>query len=301
MKFKETSWMAQRRGVAFAAALLLLPGGVMAGEAIDTTLPMPADGLVRVENLAGTVELSAWDRAEAQVRGETGDSVEELIIRETSNGILVEVRNRKNERNIDGTELYLRIPAGARIEAEGVSSDFSVRGNRGESVEIRTVSGDLEVEAETDRLDLNSVSGDIEFVGSADRTSVEAVSGDVTLSGIDGEVKVSTVSGDLSLESGVVSRGQFESVSGELRLELALADEARLSCESMSGDVEIRLPADQQAAFSAQSYSGSIRTDFGEVARASRGPGSSLEAQVGANGTRIRLETFSGDIAIRAR
>jgi DUF4097 and DUF4098 domain-containing protein YvlB len=86
-----------------------------------------------------------------------------------------------------------------------------------------------------------------------------------------------------------------------LRLDLALADEGRLSCESMSGDVEIRLPAEQQAAFSAQSYSGNVRSDFGEVARTARGPGSMLEAQIGANGARIRLETFSGDIAIRAR
>ena len=301
MNLKVMKCMAQRCGAGFALALLLLPGGATAGEAVDTTLAMPADGLVRVENLAGKVEFSAWDRAEVQVRGETGDSVEELIIRETANGILVEVRNHKNQRNIDGTDLYLRIPAGARIEGEGVSSDFLVRDNRGESIEIRTVSGDLEIEAETGRLELNSVSGDIEFVGRAERASVEAVSGDVTLSGLNGEVKVSTVSGDLSLESGDISRGQFESVSGELRLELALADEGRLSCESMSGDVEIRLPAAQEAAFSAQSYSGSIRSDFGEVARASRGPGSLLEAQIGANAARIRLETFSGDIAIRGR
>ena len=301
MNLKQMKGLAQRHGVGFAFALLLLPGGAMAGETIDTTLAMPADGLVRVENLAGRVEFSAWDRAEAQVRGEAGDSVEEVIIRETSNGILVEVRNRKNQRNIDGTDLYLRIPAGARIEAEGVSSDFSVRDNRGESIDIRTVSGDLEIEADTARLELHSVSGDIEFVGRSGRTSVEAVSGDVTLSGTDGEVKVSTVSGDLTLESGAVSRAQFESVSGELRLDLALADEGRLSCESMSGDVEIRLPAEQQAAFSAQSYSGNVRSDFGEVARTARGPGSMLEAQIGANGARIRLETFSGDIAIRAR
>ncbi|MEJ2383359.1 MAG: DUF4097 family beta strand repeat-containing protein [Xanthomonadales bacterium] len=293
--------MTWRLGAGFAFALLLLPGGAIAGETVDTTLAMPADGLVRVENLAGLVELSAWDRAEAQVRGETGDSVEEIIIRETANGILVEVRNRKNERTVDNTELYLRIPAGARIEAEGVSSDFRVRGNRGEAIDLRTVSGDLEVEAETDRLELHSVSGDVEFVGRAGRTAVEAVSGDVTLSGSAGEVKVSTVSGDLTLEGGEISRGQFESVSGELRLELSLADEGRLSCDSMSGDVEIRLPAAQEAAFSAQSYSGNIRSDFGDVARASRGPGSSLDTQIGDNGARVRVETFSGDVAIRAR
>lgn len=301
MKLHHVHRSARRAGACLALALLLLPATAGAGEPIDRTLSMPPDGLVRVENLAGSVEFSAWDKAEAQVRGEAGDSVEEIIIRETSNGILVEVRNRKNERNIDSTELYLRIPAAARIEGEGVSSDFSVTGSRGASIEIRTVSGDVEVEAETERLDLQSVSGDIDFVGNAGRTAVEAVSGDVTLSGVDGELHVSTVSGDFSLVTERIARGQFETVSGEMRLDLSLADEGRLSCDSMSGDVEIRLPEDQQAGFSAQSYSGSIRSDFGEVGRVSRGPGSVLEAQVGSNGARIRLETFSGDIAIRAR
>jgi DUF4097 and DUF4098 domain-containing protein YvlB len=290
-----------RPGAWLVASLWLLPAAAFAGEDIDTTLAMPADGLVRVENLAGHVELTAWDRAEAQVRGTAGSGVEEVIVRETSNGILVEVRNRKNQRNIDGTELYLRIPAAARIEAEGVSSDFRVKGSEGESIEIHTVSGDLEVDAQTVRLDLNSVSGDIDFTGGAQRATIEAVSGDVTLSGTDGEVRVSTVSGDLSLVTGVIARGQFESVSGEMRLELSLADDGRLSCDSMSGDVEIRVPAAQQAAFSAQSFSGNIRSDFGEVGRVSRGPGSVVEAQVGDNGARIRVETFSGDIAIRAR
>jgi len=300
MRLHDTTRIAGRSAAWLAAALFLLPAAASAGQEIDATLAMPADGLVRVENLAGHVELAAWDRAEVQVRGEAADDVEEVVVRETSNGVLVAVRNRKGQRNIKGTDLYLRIPA-ARIEAEGVSADFRVKGSRGESIDVRTVSGDLEVEAETARLDLHSVSGDIGFSGRAARTTVEAVSGDVTLSGVDGEIKASTVSGDLSLVGGELSRGQFESVSGELRLELALAGEGRLSCDSMSGDVELRLPAAQQANFSAQSFSGTIRSDFGEVGRVARGPGSMLDAQVGSNGARIRLETFSGDISIRAR
>ena len=46
MNLMEMKWMAQRRGAGFAFALLLLPGGAIAGEAVDTTLTMPADGLV---------------------------------------------------------------------------------------------------------------------------------------------------------------------------------------------------------------------------------------------------------------
>lgn len=278
----------------------MLPSAVLADTDIDQTISMAADGLVQVENLAGNVEFTAWDRDEAQVRGEAGDSVEEVIIRETSSGVLVKIRNRKNERNMDGTDLHLRIPAKASIEAEGVSSDFTIRGSEGAAITIGTVSGDVEVEANAERVDLNSVSGEVEFSGSAKRVNAESVSGDVTLYGVEGEVRASTVSGDLTLEGDKLSRGQFETVSGDMVLSVAVAEDGRLSCDAMSGDVQLRLPASQEAAFNAQSYSGSIRSDFGKVVSVSRGPGSMLDEQVGDNSARIRVETFSGDITLRS-
>ncbi|MBT8049054.1 MAG: DUF4097 domain-containing protein, partial [Gammaproteobacteria bacterium] len=121
------------------------------------------------------------------------------------------------------------------------------------------------------------------------------------LVGPSGEVNVSTVSGDVSLEAGEITRGRYESVSGDMTLTLSLADEGRLSCDSMSGDIKLRLPGSQQAEFTAQSYSGSINSEFGKSDRVSRGPGEILRYRVGDNGAQLRLETFSGDISIRSR
>jgi DUF4097 and DUF4098 domain-containing protein YvlB len=268
---------------------------------IDRALEMPADGLVAVENVAGKVEFIAWDRAEVQVRGEAGDTVEEVEISSTSQGVQVRVVNRKGERRIDGTDLYLRIPEGASVEAETVSADISVSGSRGDAVILRTVSGDLQVDASPRRAELASVSGDVEFDGEVARSSIETVSGEIVIVGAMGEVTASTVSGDVSLEGGEVSLGRFEAVSGDLILSLSLADAGRLTCDSMSGDVNLSLPASQQAEFTAQSFSGSIHTDFGKSARVSHGPGVVLEHREGDNGARIRLESFSGDISIRRR
>lgn len=284
----------------FSAALMIPLAGI-SGEEIDETVEIAADGLVLVDNLAGSIEFVTWDRSAVQIRGEAGDDVEEIEINETSKGVHVRVRNRSGERHIDGTELYIRIPATASIEAEGVSADISVDGSSGESVVLDTVSGDLEVDASVQRIELNSVSGDIEFQGSAQRSLVESVSGEITVVGTGGEIQINTVSGDVSLEAGEVTRGRFEVVSGELTLELALADGGRLGCDSMSGDVTLRLPASQQARFTAQSYSGDIHTDFGQSLRVSKGPGVMLEHLVGDNGADIRLETFSGDISIRSQ
>lgn len=286
---------------ALGAFALMIPLAGFGGVEIDQTVEMPADGLVLVENLAGSVEFSTWDRPEAQIRGEASDDVEEVEITTTSKGVQVRVRNRKGARNIDGTDLYLRIPEAASIEVDSVSTDTTISGSQGERIMVNTVSGDLEIEASPGRLELHSVSGDVEFEGTALRSSVETVSGDIALVGLAGEVNVSTVSGDVTLEAGELTRGRFESVSGDMTLKLSLADGGRLACDSMSSDVELLLPAAQQAEFTAQSYSGSINTDFGDSSRVSKGPGVMLRHREGDNGAQIRLESFSGDISIRTR
>lgn len=295
-----------RRALTLLAALLgaatLVAAPAVAGAVeIDRTLEMPADGLVLVENVAGRIEFIAWDRSEVQVRGEAGDSVEDVEITSTSNGVQVRVINRKGQRRIDSTNLYLRIPEAASVEAETVSADIRLDGSRGERLTLRTVSGDLQVTAAPGRIELNSVSGDVEFQGEVSRSDIKTVSGEIVLVGASGEVTASTVSGDVSLEGGEVTRGRFEAVSGDLVLTLSVADAGRLACDSMSGDVKLSLPVSQQAEFTAQSFSGKIRTDFGQSARVSKGPGVVLEHREGDNGARIRLQSFSGDISIRSR
>jgi DUF4097 and DUF4098 domain-containing protein YvlB len=285
--------------ILISALAFALPLTAMAGEDIDTTLSMPADGLVTVENVAGQVEFATWDRAEVQVRGEAGDSVEKVEINPTSAGVEVRIINRRGERRVDGTDLYLRVPEAASIEAETVSADISVSGSHGESISLHSVSGDVEVDASPQRIDLKSVSGDVEFEGSVPRSAIETVSGEIVVVGADGEISAKTVSGDLSLEAGEVSRGRFEGVSGDLVLSLSMAQNGRLTCDSMSGDIQLSLPADQQGSFEAQSMSGSIRSDFGKSSRVSHGPGVMLEHQEGQGGAKIRAETFSGDISIR--
>lgn len=279
---------------------LVIPLAGFANQEIDQTLDMPADGLVQVENLAGMIEFATWDKSEVQIRGEAGDTVEEVEITTTAKGVQVRVHNRKNKRNTDDTDLFLRVPVAASIEADGVSADISVSGSRGGDILLNTVSGDLEVDASPQRLELHSVSGDVEFEGEVGRSTVETVSGEITIVGASGEVNLSTVSGDVTLEAGALSRGRFESVSGDLNLEASLEDGGRLSCDSMSGDVVLMLPASQQAEFTAQSYSGGINTDFGKSSSVSRGPGVMLQHREGDNGAQVRLETFSGDIVIRA-
>jgi DUF4097 and DUF4098 domain-containing protein YvlB len=288
----------------FRIQILLITCGVItmpalfAESSINETRQMDMEGLVQVENLAGTIDITVWDKAEVSITGDLGEDVNQLEIIESSSGIRISVENRRQSRNIDETHLHLRIPVSASVEAEGVSADISVDGLESASLVMTSVSGDVTAYVEVQRLEVETVSGDVTFRGSSPRSDVETVSGEIELEGIEGEIRVSTVSGDMNLTAKRIDRGRFETVSGQLEIYLDLEEGARLNAESLSGDVRLYLPSDQQAEYTAQTYSGKIRSDFGSVKNKSRGAGSSLSHREGSNGATVRLESFSGDIRI---
>ncbi len=280
---------------------LIAQTSAFAGSMVEELRSMSPDGLVQVENLAGSVEIRAWDKAEVLITGELGDSVEELQIVESSSGLQVIVRNHQNQRNVDESNLQLNVPINASLEVQGVSADISVEGLESERLILESVSGDIEVSAQTQVLEAESISGDVTFVGHTLRASVESVSGEITLQGVEGEFKATTVSGDLQLSGTNINRGRFETVSGDLEIELDLTESGRLKAESMSGDLKLLLPGDQQAEFKARTYSGDISSDFGSAVEKSHGPGSTLSHRAGKNGATISIESFSGDIRIESQ
>ena len=288
------------RGLFLAGALV--PALALAATPIDERRDLAPGGTVTVINVSGEIDVSAWDRPEVHVTGSLGDD-SKLNISDSGRGlrIEVEIEDSSGWGGAGDTELRLRVPADASLSVSGVSSDVRIAGAGGESVFAESVSGDVDVRADCERLELKTVSGDIEFSGSAARTSAEAVSGDVRLAGVEDDLEVSLVSGDLDLDAGVLRRGRFESVSGTLEMRLALADDGHVSVESMSGDVRLDLPPDQAGEFRAQTFSGDIRSDFGKAQRADRGPGVSLEHVAGSGGASLRVESFSGDIQLKRR
>jgi DUF4097 and DUF4098 domain-containing protein YvlB len=284
-----------------ALTTLALTPVVWADQAIDERRALAPDGNVSVENVAGEINVSTWDRDELHLTGTLDDSVEELEITETESGIRIRVKIAEHEHTVRDSDLNLKIPAGASLDLEGVSSDITVEGSHAEHISAASVSGDIEVSAETGQAELSSVSGEISFEGTAQRASAETVSGDMDLQGMTDEVNISTVSGDIEFSAANLNRARFESVSGDLELTIDIDDGGRLTVESMSGEAILHLPAGQTGEFTAQSFSGEIRSDFGKSESESYGPGSRLSHTEGNSGTSIRLESFSGDIRILRR
>ena len=281
-----------------AVLLMLASASAFAGKSVDERWDMDANASVSIENIAGKIEIQGWDRNEAYLTGELGNSVDELEISASDSSLQITVANR-NERNVDSTELKLMVPYGASIDANAVSADIDVSGLDNEKLTASSVSGNVDVSATSQRVSIESVSGDVKFGGHTERISAESVSGDVNLSGISGEVAATTVSGDMELRAGLIDSGKLETVSGDITAVAEISHNGKLSAESMSGDVTMMLPASQSGVFKAESFSGRISTDFGSVSNAKHGPGSHLKYKAGNGGAEVRVESFSGNIKLK--
>lgn len=281
-----------------AISMMLASAPAFAGKSVDESWDIGAGAMVSIENIAGKIEIQGWDRNEAHLTGELGNSVDELEISAGDSSLQIVVSNR-NERNVDSTELKLMVPKSVSIDAMAVSADVDVSGLDNETLTASSVSGNVRVNASSRRVSIESVSGDVGFVGQTARISAESVSGDVDLTGVSGEVSATTVSGDLALQAGSIESGKFETVSGDMMIRTVISGNGKLSAESMSGDVTILLPASQSGVFKAESFSGRISTDFGSVDQAKYGPGSRLKYVAGDGNAEVRVESFSGNIKLK--
>jgi DUF4097 and DUF4098 domain-containing protein YvlB len=199
--------------------------------------------------------------------------------------------------------LVIKVPVGASLDLSAVSANIDVTGIRGAAkIEAESVSGEVSVRStQTDRLDISSVSGDVIFDGEAARADAETVSGDLRLTGVSGDVSVETVSGSAIVRAATVSEFDGSSVSGDIDFDGALAADGRLDVESMSGDVSITLPAATGGRVSAESFSGRLRNDFGIAVEDEDGPGSTMNGKIGNGAASIEIESFSGDVDLRKR
>ena len=287
------------------------------GRPVNERRPLKADARVEVSNVAGLIEVEAWDKNELHLTGRLSEEVEKLEITGNESRLKIEVKLPKRTRNVEDTILRLKVPAGVTLEADGVSADVTVRGLRGE-VEASTVSGDVNIDVGSKKVEARSVSGDVTVNAPSAETRVESVSGDVKLRGVKGEVRGETVSGNVEVRGTTARRIEVQSVSGDLEMDVELTVDAEVEAETMSGDVHLNVPRLPDVDIDLETYSGEIEPsellpgfptkrqrsrhddeddeddeedeDEGrEYSRQGKGPG------------RVRLHSFSGDIVVRKR
>lgn len=282
----------------FLGALFALP--VMA-EDVDETIDAAADGHVHVSNIAGEVTIRGWSRNEVEVTGELGRNVEKLILERDGDKITIKVKvPRRGGHGID-SDLHIQVPQGSSIDVGTVSADIDVEEVRGEQ-SLNTVSGDVSSEADGSDISAESVSGDVEVSGQNKNTEIHAgtVSGDVTVFRAGGVVVAGSVSGDVVVDEGSFQRASLETVNGEIIFHAALRDGGKLQAETVNGDVDVEFADEVSGRYDIDTFNGNIRNCYGpKASRTSKyTPGWELSFEIGDGDARVTVSTLNGDISI---
>jgi DUF4097 and DUF4098 domain-containing protein YvlB len=266
---------------------------------VNESLDAAADGIVSISNIAGSVDVQGWSRDQVEVTGEIGSDIEELIFERDGDEIEIKVKTkRRNSHDIDAN-LAIKIPAGSSLEISTVSADIDVVGVAGEQ-SLESVSGDIETEVRASDIDVNSVSGDLEIEGDNQsmRSRLSSVSGDVDAANLAGEIWAESVSGDVTAVNGVFERASLGTVNGDIVFRAELLNSGRLDVETVNGSVDIEFAGDVSARFDIETFNGDIRNCFGPKAvRVNEyGPGYELSFTEGDGSGRVTIETLNGDL-----
>lgn len=282
----------------------LLAGPVMADK-IDQTLDADPTGTVLISNTSGSVEVSGWSKDSVQVKGTLGDDADKLVFERDGDEILIKVKAPSSSgfwgRKDITSHLKIKVPQGSSLEIATVSADIDTQGVHGEQ-ELQAISGEIDTEIFGENIQIEAVSGDIHVKGNGkdSESEIETVSGDITAIGLAGEIAAGSVSGAVTVRDGSFDRMEFESVNGNIDVHVALREGGRLDIETVNGDVRTRFIGDVSARFDIETFNGDIDSCFGpKPERTDRyAPGLELRFTEGNGDGRVSIETLNGGVDI---
>jgi hypothetical protein len=296
-----------RHDIPLLLCLCLCMGQTFAATPIQLQHATSSAPHISIGNIAGTVNVTAWDRNVVEVTGMLGDGAKPLRITGSNTDLAIKVEaqdgsgwfNWSGDRRMGSTQLELRVPRAAALSINTVSASLLIDGTDGGNLDIHTVSGRVRLNARTPQLKAGSVSGGIELAGHAGQAELQTVSGDILAPALGQTARLQTVSGRIQASGGPWHQLTLSTVSGDVQVSGGMAADGKLAIDSMSGDVQLLLPASTTGTLRASSFSGNLRSDFGSPQSAEHGPGSKLDVRLGDGHATLTIETFSGDLRVR--
>jgi DUF4097 and DUF4098 domain-containing protein YvlB len=224
------------------------------------------------------VDVRAKDEAEAQrIR-------DELDIRVEGRNGLLEARVKQPH---DFSHWLEEVFGKSRM----VSVSFHVRGPKGATGEMSSVSGEARITGTTGPIDISSVSGDVVAEDVSAQVKASAVSGSVEVTHCRGSVHAETVSGDVAVDS-CSGTLRAETVSGTIEANMIAGD---VDASTTSGDVRLR---SIKGAVAASTTSGEINVDHEGGSLDLHSISGDLVAHSAKTSGRLALETISGLVKI---
>jgi DUF4097 and DUF4098 domain-containing protein YvlB len=219
---------------------------------IERTFHTPLPLELEVGIPSGDIEVETTEGEESNITVD-GDErlLEEVEIRHDGNRLVVAYRGKGKFgfslspfTLVFGSELRVRatIPHGGGVKVKTASADTQLGGHFG-PLGINSVSGDVRLRGEVGgAANLKTVSGDADLDRVKGDLSAHTVSGDLRIGPITGSSDLKTVSGDIKLQAVTAGDVRFTSVSGDIEVGIAEGSALDVDAGSTSGDLSSEVP-----------------------------------------------------------
>ena len=282
----------------------LLLAATASAEDINQTLDASADGKVEIYNTAGSVTVEGWPQNAVEVTGTLGEEVDKFIFEREDDTVIVKVKPKKG-RNSGGrsasSHITVRVPQQSSIEVATISAEIDVEGVRGEQ-ELQSVSGSVATQAFTAEIEVETVSGHIDVVGSGEDIEAElsTVSAGIEVRDLSGVIDLESVNGKLEISGGSYSDAAMETVNGRIDFTGNLREGGDLDIETVNGKVVVNLVGSVSAEVDVNTFNGRIRNCFGpEPERTSKyAPGWELSFTEGGGDGSVSISTLNGGVTL---
>lgn len=199
-------------------------------EQVDRTIPISANGTLRLKNFSGRVRIvagSGRDIVMKATRRASRERLDRIKLDVSTSGSTVTIeankqdeRNRDRNNNVVDTTFELQVPASIDLDVEVFSSDVLVDGVTGDQ-KIHTFSGEIDVLNARGPIDAETFSSDIRVTVARDARGSVSFS---TFSGeVDTRLPISSTSWrkrniEGTLPGGAGPRMKFQTFSGDLKI-----------------------------------------------------------------------------------
>jgi DUF4097 and DUF4098 domain-containing protein YvlB len=283
-----------------AALALALASAAPAQSPVNRRVALDPDASIRVFNLTGSIKITGWNKDSLAVTGTLSRYGGKLFyFGGSGRGAKLGIEAPDGQEPDGPSHLEVFVPTRAKVWIKAATADISVTDFTG-NLDIYSISGSIRVTGNPMQVYAESMDGSVEVNGTAPWIRAKTASGGITLAGGGEDVGVTSVSGAIVVQGANVTRGRFESVTGDIRYDGDISRGSSLTFESHSGVVELRLPPAVSADFNVNEFQGKIVNELtGAVARPLRDRGGlELAFTSGKGGADVAIRNFKGAVLL---
>ena len=291
-----------KRFILVSAGLLLAVS--VNAEEINEMLDAAANGTVEIYNTSGSVMIEGWSRDAVEVTGTLGEEVDEFIFERKGDTVVVKVKpihDKSSGGRSTSSFITVRAPQKSSIDVATISAEIDIEGVEGEQ-ELQSVSGGISTTAFGADVEAETVSGSIDIAGSNIDTETElsTVSGGISARDMAGTIDLQSVNGRLTLGGGSFSDVAMETVDGRIDFESNLRGGGDLDIETVNGKVVVDFVGSLSADIEVNTFTGGIRNCFGpKPERTSKyAPGWELSFTEGSGDGSVNIATLNGGVTL---